>query len=73
MRKGNLETSNKTSKNVKLKKNQNKVTQKDLIKMFVWLAICIFVISQVFSLVSYTLGKKDKSKMWLYNINALLT
>lgn len=68
MRKGNLETSNKTSKNVKLKKNQNKVTQKDLIKMFVWLAICIFVISQVFSLVSYTLGKKDKSKMWLYNI-----
>lgn len=68
MRKGNLETSNKTSKNVKLKKNQNKVTQKDLIKMFVWLAICIFVNSQVFSLVSYTLGKKDKSKMWLYNI-----
>ena len=68
MRKGSLETNNKTNKNVKLKKNQNKVTQKDLIKMFVWLAICIFVISQVFSLVSYTLGKKDKSKMWLYNI-----
>ena len=68
MRKGSLETNNKTNKNIKLKKNQNKVTQKDLIKMFVWLAICIFVISQVFSLVSYTLGKRDKSKMWLYNI-----
>lgn len=68
MRKGNLEINNRPSVNAKSKSKSNKVTKKDLIKMFIWLAICIFVIFEVFSLISYTLGKKDKEKMWLYNV-----
>lgn len=36
-------------------------------KLFIWILISIFVFYQLFSLISYTLGKKDKNQMWLYN------
>lgn len=57
--------------NIEVTKNKSK---KDIIKFFIWMIICIFVYYQVYELVLYTLGKKDKEKMWLYNgINKVIT
>ena len=53
-----------TKKN-KMKKQEVKTSH--VISMFIWLAIFAFVVYQVYILVMYTLGKKDKEKMWLYN------
>ena len=57
----------------KNKTGKNKLERKHVIKMVVWLVIAIFTIYQVYSLVMYTLGKKDKEKMWLYNsVNSVM-
>lgn len=48
-------------------KKTNKIKNKHIVLMIVWLIIAIFVIYQVYMLVMYTLGKVDKDKMWLYN------
>ena len=57
----------------KNKTGKNKLERKHVIKMVVWLVIAIFTIYQVYSLVMYTLGKKDKDKMWLYNsVNSVM-
>jgi poly-gamma-glutamate synthesis protein (capsule biosynthesis protein) len=51
-----------------------KSKKKDIIKFFVWMVICIFVYYQVYVLVQYTLGKKNKENMWLYNgVNKIIT
>lgn len=63
MRSGSLET--KSSK--KSSKKVNKITSKNVIWMIIWLLIATFVIYQLYTLVMYTLGKKDKEEMWLYN------
>lgn len=75
MRKGYLEENNHIDKKINNKTNsknnkvkKNKTTKKDVVKMLIWLCVCIFVFVEVCSLVSYTLGKKDKEKMWLYNL-----
>lgn len=62
MRKGSLE-----SEASKGKKRAKKVTRKNIIIMLIWLAITIFVVYQLIQLIMYTLGKRDKDKMWLYN------
>ncbi len=48
----------------------NKVKKKHVISMLIWLCIMIFVFVQVCNLVLYTFGKKEKEKMWLYNITS---
>ena len=48
----------------------NKVKKKHVISMIIWLCIMIFVFVQVCNLVLYTFGKKEKEKMWLYNITS---
>lgn len=75
MRKGYLEENNHIDRKINNKTNlknnknvKNKTTKKDVVKMLIWLFVCIFVFVEVCSLVSYTLGKKDKEKMWLYNL-----
>lgn len=53
---------------------KNKNNKKHIIQFFIWLVILLFVYYQVYELVMYTLGKKDKSVMWLYNgINKVVT
>jgi poly-gamma-glutamate synthesis protein (capsule biosynthesis protein) len=42
-------------------------TTKQKIKMIIWLIVLIFIYYQIYNLVMYTIGKKDKEKMWLYN------
>jgi poly-gamma-glutamate capsule biosynthesis protein CapA/YwtB (metallophosphatase superfamily) len=70
MRKGYIEKESEKI-DVKVTKNSKK---KDIIKFFIWIAIFIFVYYQVYALVAYTLGKKDKQGMWLYNgINKIMT
>lgn len=59
-RKEYVENTNYQNQNGKKKKNGTK-------KLIIWLIIFIFVFIQTFDLVLYTIGKKDKSKMWLYN------
>lgn len=57
----------------KNKKNKNEVKVKHIIIMIIWFIIAVFMIYQVYSLVMYTLGKKDREKMWLYNsVNKVL-
>lgn len=51
----------------KYKKNKNEIKVKHVIFMIVWAIIAIFMIYQVYSLVMYTLGKKDRGDLWLYN------
>lgn len=70
MRRGYVE--NETDKvNINVTKKDNK---KDIIKFSICLLILIFVYYQIFVLVQYTLGKKDKGDMWLYNgINNIVT
>lgn len=54
-------------------KKANKIENKHIILMIVWLIIAIFIIYQVYMLVMYTLGKVDKEKMWLYNsVNSIM-
>ena len=68
MRKGSIETEED-----KTKIKKNKVTKKNIIVMVIWIIISIFVIYQLFQLVMYTLGKRDKETMWLYNgVNAFI-
>ena len=70
MRKGYIEKESPKI-DIRVIKNSHK---KDMIKFFVWMAIFIFVYYQVYVLVAYTLGKKDKANMWLYNgINNVMT
>lgn len=58
--------------NVNNKSNKGNKSNKKAITMFIWLLVLIFTYYQVFMLVQYTLGKVDKSKMWLYNgVNAV--
>lgn len=66
MRKGNIENDSYQD-NKKGKSKVNKVTTKNKIWMFIWLCLAIFIIYQIFNLIMYTLGKRDKEKMWLYN------
>lgn len=64
MRKG----SDNSKKNNDIKDVSNlKDKNRQGLKLFIWTIICIFVFYQVFILVQYTLGKKAKSSMWLYN------
>lgn len=59
---------------VNKKKKTNKIENKHIILMIIWLVIAIFVIYQVYMLVMYTLGKVDKEKMWLYNsVNSIMS
>lgn len=59
---------------VNKKKKTNKIENKHIILMIIWLIIAIFVIYQVYMLVMYTLGKVDKEKMWLYNsVNSIMS
>jgi len=70
MRKGYIQKEEEKL-NIKVTKKTNK---KDIIKFFIWMAIFIFVYYQIYALVAYTLGKKDKANMWLYNgINKVMT
>jgi len=70
MRKGYIE---QEAKKIDIKVTQ-KSKKKDIIKFCVWIAIFIFVYYQIYVLVAYTLGKKDKQSMWLYNgINKIMT
>ena len=48
-------------KKEKIKKN--KVENKHIIKMFIWMIIAIFMIYQSIKLLMYTLGKVDKEKI----------
>jgi len=65
-------TGNESEKlDVKVTKKSDK---KNIIKLCIWIAIFIFVYYQIYVLVAYTLGKKDKQNMWLYNgINKIIT
>lgn len=70
MRKGYIEGDNEKL-NINVTKKDNK---KNLIKFGVWLLILAFVYYQLYILVQYTLGKKNKEDMWLYNgINNIIT
>ena len=51
----------------KYKKNKNEIKAKHVIFMIIWFVIAIFMIYQVYSLAMYTLGKKDRESLWLYN------
>jgi poly-gamma-glutamate synthesis protein (capsule biosynthesis protein) len=52
--------------NKKYTKNK-KSTKKQIIIMLIWFVIMIFIVFQIYRLISYTLGKTDKEKLWLYN------
>lgn len=69
MRSGRTNSINDNMENNFVNKNKktNKIKNKHIVLMIVWLIIAIFVIYQVYMLVMYTLGKVDKDKMWLYN------
>lgn len=69
MRSGRTNSINDNMENNFVNKNKktNKIKNKHIVLMIVWLIIAIFVIYQVYMLVMYTLGKVDKEKMWLYN------
>lgn len=69
MRNGNINNRyNEDEYRFKTKKNKKQeVKASHVISMFIWLAILIFIVYQVYILVMYTIGKKDKEKMWLYN------
>lgn len=69
MRSGRTNSINDNMENNFVNKNEktNKIKNKHIVLMIVWLIIAIFVIYQVYMLVMYTLGKVDKDKMWLYN------
>lgn len=68
MRKGSLEKDIK-----KVGKSVKKDTKKSLIVMLIWLLITIFVIYELFQLIMYTIGKRDKEDMWLYNtVNSIV-
>lgn len=47
--------------------SQNDIAKKRLIKFFVWLVVFIFVFIQTVDISLYTIGKKEKKDMWLYN------
>lgn len=75
MRSGRMNSINDNMENNFVHKNKktNKIKNKHIVLMFVWLIIAIFVIYQVYMLVMYTLGKVDKEKMWLYNsVNSIM-
>ena len=44
----------------KLKNNKNEIKVKHIVLMIIWIIIAVFMIYQVYSLVMYTLGKKDR-------------
>ncbi|MEG1705534.1 MAG: CapA family protein [Clostridia bacterium] len=68
MRNGNIVDE---SLNEKVKTSKN--TKRKII-FFIWLVICIFVYFQIFELIMYTLGKKEKSNMLLYNgVNSVIS
>lgn len=70
MRKGYINDENEKM-DINVTKKDNK---KNIIKFSIWLLIFVFVYYQLYVLVLYTLGKKDKGDMWLYNgINTFLT
>lgn len=73
MRKGYID--NETEKiDINVKNKNGKYNKKDIIKFCIWLAVFIFVYYQVYVIASYTIGKRDKSGMWLYNgVNKLVT
>lgn len=45
----------------------NKEKNKLKIKLFIWIILTILVGYQVYTMITYTLGTRDKEKMWLYN------
>lgn len=47
----------------------NKITSKNIIFMLVWILFFIYVIYQVYILLMYTLGKKERNGLWLYNFS----
>ena len=58
---------NNNEKNKNQKKGKNKVTSKNIIAMAIWFVVTVFVIYQVYNLLMYTIGKRDREKLWLYN------
>ena len=66
MRSGSAQNNMKYNDN-KYKKNKNEIKAKHVIFMIIWFVIAIFMIYQVYSLAMYTLGKKDRESLWLYN------
>ena len=67
MRKGSLQNTSYEDGYRNKKEKTNMITKKNVIWMVVCLAICVFVIYQVYNMIMYTLGKKDQEEMWLYN------
>ena len=49
-------------------KKVKKVSKKNIVIMFVWIAITIFMITQIVQVIRYTLGMIPKEKAVLYNI-----
>lgn len=66
MRSGSAQNNMKYNDN-KYKKNKNEIKAKHVIFMIIWFVIAIFMIYQVYSLAMYTLGKKDRESLWLYD------
>ncbi len=67
----NIEYSNRINQN-DIEDNEsialnNKDKNKLKIKLFIWIILTIFVGYQVYTMITYTLGMRDKEKMWLYN------
>lgn len=65
MRKGRM--SDNISYNINNKKEKEKVKVKHKIKMIIWLLLAIFMIYECYILAMYTIGKKDKENMFIYN------
>ena len=67
MRKGSLEITDRRNTN---KNNEevvrNEITKKNIVFMFLWLIIAAFVFYEVYNLMLYTIGKKEKSELFLY-------
>ncbi len=68
MRRGNIDNNiDEEERLVVNNKENDKENDKIKVKLFMWLIITIFLFYQIYSMISYTLGNKEKEKMWLYN------
>lgn len=52
----------------KNKKNKQNIKTSHIVSMIIWFLILVFIVYQVYNLIMYTFGKKEKEKMWLYNV-----
>lgn len=74
MRTGRIYDNDESSVNTKKTVKKNKVQNKHIVLMIIWLIIAIFAFYQTYRLLMYTLGKVDKEKMWLYNsVNSVMS